>query len=281
MDETSPIAVALKALVTVNPSWQVDIGRPEGDGWIAGVELVDASSGPFNDLLVRIGRRANTTDRRTIAASFALRFGWASMAAIAPYLRNACVPDVTLGNCSFRFKQSTFFERMAVYEPRGFLVRDDARALHSLVSSVPDRGELLQTLRDGLVAQATPVVDALYAWSGFAPKGTWGMLTSSWVSHVTGLWSTADDQRAALPMIDAFFAGDDIVSLARPRLHAVGWEGVTHVFQRRASCCRYYLLPQGHLCTSCPLVPHDERLARNREWMRTQHERRRVTGGHA
>ena len=41
-------------------------------------------------------------------------------------------------------------------------------------------------------------------------------------------------------------------------------------YQRRASCCRYYLLPQGSLCASCPLVSDEERLAKNLDWMREQ-----------
>jgi len=53
-------------------------------------------------------------DRRTIAASFALRYGWASAMAIAPYLRFYCVLDVSLENVSFKFRESTFLERAAI-----------------------------------------------------------------------------------------------------------------------------------------------------------------------
>lgn len=61
----------------------------------------------------------------------------------------------------------------------------------------------------------------------------------------------------------------------RPRTHAVTMEGVTNLYQRRASCCRYYLLPQGDLCASCPLVSQEERLQRNREFMAKQLARQR------
>jgi hypothetical protein len=43
---------------------------------------------------------------------------------------------------------------------------------------------------------------------------------------------------------------------------------VTHLYQRRASCCRYYLLPRGSLCACCPLVSQKERERRNLEWMK-------------
>lgn len=276
----SPIAGIYAALRALNASWSVDVGRPSGAGWIAGTELRVASTGPFNELLLRIGERARTTDRRTIAASFALRYGWASAMAIAPYLKYACVPDVALENVSLKFRESTFFERTAIHEARGVMVADDPRACHPAITSVADRHELLRSLRSALMTQAVPVVEALHDWSGFARIGTWGMLTSSWAAHFTSLIGDGRDQRPAVPLLQAFFAGDDVVTKMQPRLHEVTYLDVTHVYQRRASCCRIYLLPRMELCASCPLVSREERLARNRAWMKTQLERQGETRGH-
>ena len=280
MPSLSPVEEAFVALRSLNASWNVEVGRPEGPGWIAGEDLRDAGRGPLNDLLVRIGERLKTDDRRTVAASFALRFGWSSAMAIAPFLRHACVPDVSLGNVSFKFKESTFFERTAIHSPRGTVVVGDARARHPSIETVGDGPQLLATLRRALVAQSEPLVDALYDWSGFARRGTWGMLTSSWAAQFTGLCENPDDQRGVQPSIEALFDGGDVVDAMRPRLHAVSYGPATHLYQRRASCCRWYLLPQGDLCASCPLVSQDERLQRNREWMKTQLERQSRTEGH-
>ena len=255
------------------------VGRPAGAGWIAGDELRDATSGPFRDLLRRIGEVAETTDRRTIAASFAMRFGWASAIAIEGYLRARRVPDVALVNTSFLFRPSTFFERVALHEPRGWCVAGDDDA-HGTLIPVPDVAALRRVLRTTLADQAAPVVEALFRWSGFAPRGTWGMLTSAWVSQFTTYGEPRDDQRALLPELDAFFAGDDVVAAMRPRLHAVSVSGSTHLFQRRASCCRIYLLPGNDLCASCPLVGDDERLVRNRAWMTSQLTRQAPLPGH-
>lgn len=277
----SPIEAALAGLRSLNAGWTVEIGRPSGSAWMQGEELRDAEGGPFNDLLIRIGERARTADRRTIAALFALRFGWASAMAIAPYLRHDCVPDICLGNVAFRFKESTFLGGTAMYQPRGVLVIGDPRATHPAVIAVADHEALLRTLRNALLGQAAPVVDALFQWSGFARRGTWGMLTSSWASQFTGLCETPDDQRGMLPVIETFFRGQDDVAVMQPRMHPVTCGTVTHLYQRRASCCRYYLLPHGDLCASCPLVQHEKRLELNIEWMKTQLEGRAKAGGHA
>jgi hypothetical protein len=253
--------------------------RPAGAGWIAGDDLRDATSGPFHDLLRRIGDAAGTTDRRTIAASFAMRFGWASAIAIEGYLRDRRVPDVALVNTSFRFRPSTFFERAALHEPRGWCVAGDDDGPGTLIQ-VPDVAALRRTVRATLTDQAAPVVEALFEWSGFARRGTWGMLTSAWVSQFTTYGEPRDDQRGLLPELDAFFGGDDLVAVMRPRLHAVSVGGATHLFQRRASCCRIYLLPGNDLCASCPLVGDDERLVRNRAWMASQLTRQGPLPGH-
>jgi FhuF 2Fe-2S C-terminal domain len=272
-ERNSPVSAIYDALRVLNASWGVDIGKPSGPGWIAGAELRDASSGPFNALLLRIGERQQSTDKMTIAASFALRYGWASAMAIAPYLKYGCVPDVSLENISLKFKASTFFERTAIHQARGTMVATDPAARHSTIAGVADRAALLRALRSALTEQATPVVEALHNWSGFARRGTWGMLTSSWAAHITSLHGDNRDQRPALAVLRDFFAGDDVVATMQPRVHEVTCLGATHLYQRRASCCRIYLLPQGELCASCPLVSQDERLERNRAWMKTQLER--------
>ena len=279
-DVRPPIAEVYEALRALNASGSVDVGRPSGSGWITGTELRVASTGPFNELLWRIGERARTADRRTIAASFALRYGWASAMAIAPYLKHTCVPDISLENVSLKFRESTFFERTAIHEARGVMVADDPRANHPTITPVADRHHLLRSLRSALMTQAIPVVDALHDWSGFSRRGTWGMLTSSWAAHFTSLIGEGRDQRPALPVLQDFFAGDDLVSQMQPRVHEVTCLGVTHLYQRRASCCRIYLLPQMELCASCPLVSQEERLARNRAWMKTQLERQGEKRGH-
>jgi hypothetical protein len=239
-------------------------------GWIDGTDLRDAGAGPFLALLLRIGEVARTTDRRTIAASFALRFGWSSAIAIAPYLQSRWVPDVALDNVSFAFSAATAFERAALHAVRGVAAAGDPRAADPSIATVPDGDALRRALRDALVDQSTPVVAALERWSGFEPRGTWGLLTSAWAAQFTAIAEPRDDQRALLPELEAFFAGNDLVAAMQPRMHAVSIDGATHLYQRRASCCRLYLLPGGELCASCPLVGDDERLARNRAWMRSQ-----------
>ena len=191
-------------LQTLDPKWRVDIGRPEDDtGWIRGTDMLRADQGPFHALLERIGTRFKTRDRMTVAASFALRFGWVASVAIVPFLARRCVPHVGLSNISLKFKENTLFERIAIHEPKGTI----AGGLSSspLIHCVPDAGALLRVLRTELVDQTQPVVDALYQWSGFSRKGSWGMITSAWAAHFTEVHGRTGSQSDALPSILEFF----------------------------------------------------------------------------
>jgi hypothetical protein len=126
----SPIIAMYQELWARHPKWYVEIGQPQGTGWIPGTNLMTASEGPFQALLVRIGERLHTADRCTIAASFALRYGWSSGMAIAPYLLYHCVATMTLDNVSFKFHDNTSFERVALHRPEGVILPQDGAAPH-------------------------------------------------------------------------------------------------------------------------------------------------------
>jgi hypothetical protein len=251
------------ALQAIDAKWRVEIGAPgNSSGWICGTEFARGKEGPFHFLLTRIGERLRTGDRRTVAASFALRFGWSAWVAIVPYIADRCVPEVSLDNISLKFGENTLHERTAIHSPRGACLRSDARSSHPLLRSAEDSHALLRLLRSQLLEQTQPVVEALYEWSGFSRKGAWGQVTSAWTSHFVNAYGRLGGQEQALPVLQAFFEGDDEVSRMQPKVYRVTQGDVTrHVTQlrqRRASCCRYYLLPQGSLCASCPLVSPEE-----------------------
>lgn len=275
--EPSPVEHVLNELARLDPKWRIEVGDPgDGSGWIRGRDFTRGNDGPFRALLERISNRLRTNDKRTVAASFALRFGWCASVAIAPYIVGQCVPDVSLANISLKFREDTLFERTALHSPLGVKLGNSRGQASPLIRYQTDPGRLVQVLRQQLHQQARPVVEALYDWSGFSRKGSWGMITSSWASQFINVCGRLSEQPAAIPMMRDFFPGNDEVSQMQPRLHPVSMRGVTHVYQRRASCCRYYLLPQGDLCASCPLVSDEDRLKRNKEWMTQQLDRQKA-----
>jgi hypothetical protein len=89
------------------------------------------------------------------------------------------------------------------------------------------------------------------------------------------------DQRSVLPIPDESFEGSDLAANMRPRLQTVRYRDCTDVYQRRGSCCRSYLVPEGQLCASCPLLSQEERVARNVAWMKRQIDSPMERRGHS
>jgi hypothetical protein len=58
------------------------------------------------------------------------------------------------------------------------------------------------------------------------------------------------------------------VAQMRPHFYPVTRQQCTRIFHRRSACYRYYLIPHGGYCASCPLIPEEESIARNRQWMK-------------
>jgi ferric iron reductase protein FhuF len=266
--EWSPISEVYQELQALRPQWYVEIGEPRGTGWIRGTALQTTSRGPFQVLLSQIGDKLHTADRRTIAAAFALRYGWSAGMAIAPYMLRHCVPTLTLDNVSFKFHDNTLFERVALHHPTGVMWHPTRRVSHPFVQWLPSHAALLAYLRTSLVQQAQPIVDTLSAWSRFSIKGLWGMITSSWGAQFIIICRELGTPTSGLQDIVSLFSGNDVVSQMQPHVYPVTYNQVTHLYHRRAACCRYYLLPQGHYCASCPLVSQEERIQRNQEWMK-------------
>jgi ferric iron reductase protein FhuF len=249
-DERLGLEATLAQLRTMNAKWAVETGPQEGNGWIRGVELENVEGGPFAALLTLIRERMKTHDRKIVAASFALRFGWASAVAFAPYFVAARVPDVRLENISLKFSASTLFERLAIHDLRPFQADDP-----------------LEALRAVLTAQATPVVEALYAWSRLPRKVIWGQVTSSWGAQFELILRELGRAEEALGMAQTFFAADGAAFAARPELYVVEHRDVRRIYQCRSSCCLYYKVESGGYCASCPLITQNERVARNKQWM--------------
>ena len=248
----------------MNPSselWFVEIGRPDGEHWVSGEDLKNAHAAPFHDLLKRLGGTLGTEDRRTIAASFAMRFGWSAGAAIAAYVFHGWVPDIRLENISLRFGgRNTMFERLALHRAQGML-------LNGGESEDASKETLLSVLRNTLFEQAAPVVEALRLWSHFPPRATWGMISSSWGAQCSNVFARFGDQCSAAELARALFRGTDVIAQTQPRFYPVTYNAVTRMYYRSSSCCRYYLLPNRQCCAQCPLLKEDHRIRRNVEWL--------------
>ena len=139
--------------------------------------------GAVQPAAARDGDRLGTNDRKTVAALFALRFGWAASVAIAPYLTHACVPDISLDNVSLKFRDDTLYERSALHRPVATMLRDDHTAAHPLIESVADRAALRRVLRRACSSRRVRWCARCTSGRVFRSRVGGGMIISSWASH--------------------------------------------------------------------------------------------------
>jgi hypothetical protein len=104
-----------------------------------------------------------------------------------------CVPDVRLPNASFKFDERTLFEKLSLHRPLG-VTQFDAPA--------PDA---LAALRDTLIEQTQPVVDALEGWSELAQPAIWGQIAASWAAQFVRAFTQQGEPLRALEQLAAFF----------------------------------------------------------------------------
>jgi hypothetical protein len=278
-DQLAYLARVYDRLRALHPNWYVEFGQRSTDGWIPGPALLNPEGGAFGALLGGIAGRLHTSDRKIIAASFALRFGWSAGAAIAPFVLYRCVPDISLDNIALRFSEQTFFERVAILRARAIAVRASDSEDNPSVTIVDDiqtaetgakrlyHPLLLAKLREGLSGQARPVIEALYSWSGFSKRALWGQIASSWGSQFSAIFAHLKRHAEALEYGTEFFADPSFLGAMRPWFYPVRHNGLVRIYHRRASCCLYFRIPGAAYCASCPLINHAERVRRNKDWI--------------
>lgn len=262
MDDVKQMKALLQGLGDHYLAGQIHLGPTAGEGWMTGRNLADAGCDPLNRLLQTLGERAKTDDRKIIAAAFAARLGWSSVAGILPCLLAGHVPRLPPENTSLKFGAHTLFEATAIHECK-WVASSSSRATPPSLLPMEYASEVFCHLSEELHRYSRPIVDALHEWSRFSKRGIWGQIYAGWGSVIHSAVTVVSPSAAALPYIQAFFATPMDDAGMAPEFYALTYQDMTRLFHRRSSCCLFYKLPQGSLCASCPLETDDIRVTRN------------------
>jgi hypothetical protein len=219
---------------------------------------------PLAALLARFGTLGLASSRKGASASLLLRIGWASGFAIGAYLAAGIVPS--LRDYALRFSARGMLN--------GLWVR--SMTLTRRASSGDAHAALRRALLGSLLEFTEPILEAQHRWSGFSRHALWSMVTSSWAEQFISIARQLGDHRLGAREAQALFALDARAADAAPELYPVHAGDQDSTCQRRASCCLYYRSPRRDFCASCPIIPADERLERNRGWVARQRPARSV-----
>jgi len=259
-----------------------DAGGPTAEPWIGQPDLLQPESAPLAALLARFAAQGFAANRRAVAASLLLRFGWASGFAIASYL--ACERVPVLSEYALQFSARTLLRKLWIRAARfhGYssdplagapdwagAVSDD-EAPEDAFSAARRGIALRRRLLESLLSFSEPLVATYHDWSGFSRHALWSMVVSSWGAQFTSVARQLGDADWGIAEARALFAQHPEITRAAPELYEVSAGEMACTCQRRAACCLFFKSPGRAFCASCPVLSEAERLERNRRWVRAQ-----------
>lgn len=239
-----------RSAAKITGALRLELDPADRDGWIGREALSDPEAPPFADLHARFVAAGFACNRRAAAASLLLRYGWAAGFQIAAWLETGMV--LRLDRFALKFSQSTLIEAVWAQEARVLEPRhlEEGREL------------LLQSLLDF----TGPLVASQHRWSRFSRHALWSMAVSSWAAQFATIGERLGRREEAVRDAAAIFALDPEIAGAAPETYPVSVGARSRVCQKRSACCLYYKGPAKHYCVSCPIIPREERLARNRDF---------------
>jgi hypothetical protein len=238
--------------------------------WLSHAEMRQPQEGLYAELLRALMTRSGIASRRFAAASFLLRYGWSAGAMIAPLLMDKPIPWYAAEEVDLCFSNNTLFQAVCLNSDGFILGEDHGFSAHPhCVLNCPDQNVALRLVADQLSDHAKPVVEALHQWSSFSRKALWAMVSSSWVGQLINVSKAVHlpEDRFRL-YLTLFYDQWRPLAESLPHWYFISEQGKNHYFHVRASCCLYFKGKSRHFCASCPVIKDEERIERNRRWIK-------------
>lgn len=223
-------------------------------GWIEEYDLAFPDRPPVSKLFAALTTDGFGGNKRALSASVMLRYGWSSGFLIGTWLTTGAVASGT--RMLLRFSPNAVLMEIAV--------TDCARVFDS---DGADRDQMRVLLMRELAGRAAPIVEAHHRWSGFSRKALWSMVTSSWGAQFVHISEKLGAPERGLEEAAAVMKLDPEIGAASPDLYMVHADGKRGVCQMRKLCCLWFKGPRREFCASCPIIPGEDRLERNRKWI--------------
>lgn len=257
----TPLRETLTRVASLNDHLKVQLGTPGGDDWFSPAAFLQDET-VLETLWTRLATEAKTTDRVYLKQSAFGAYIWQlTVCGVASYLIARRVPDLSATNTMLHLDDKGWIDAMALLTPRFACLPGDPATDDAYATVVPDD----ETLRRFyLQALLTEHVEAFMGAMKSRYKYGLRAMQETLADRIAGslIWLLKDLERKAEihAEVEAFLALLPFTS--KSGVLEVPFEGGSEPFLKRASCCMSYRLPQHGYCTSCPLQPEEERIAR-------------------
>ena len=169
--------------------------------------------------------------------------------AIEAYLTQGRVPDVSAENVLLLFAQSGHPAQAALAASRG--------------TAGTDRAALRPLLRGAIVDGLTGIVEALRAPGRRGPYAQWAIVADTCVSIFEEVGRRYGHMDDAVAEAEAFLDATPPL-IGRANYEQLNVDGHSGWFRVRNTCCLIYRCSTMGYCSTCPLLPAEERDERRR-----------------
>jgi ferric iron reductase protein FhuF len=252
------LADVVAAVDAQHPWFAVEVGEPDGDGWVAGPAWLVDGAGRLGAQVDEIAA-ARQGDRHLGAVFLA---GWYARAVAFPvvgsFLLTGAVPALGLDRLRVHRADGGWFDRFALAPGTELVAPGGALRWSSRGASRAERRALVGRV---VAEHLDPIVEALRTLVPVGRRALWAAVTDAMGSSVLASAATLGDARRVAAEADEVFAAAPSELDPRPTWVWLDHEGAEHLFLRRAACCLAYRSPLHGWCSTCPLVPEAERIA--------------------
>lgn len=262
-DGIPPLWMTLKRVPRAMPYLGVAVGLPRQPDWYAAHALFAPDAAIYPRLAATYTAKHAEATRAYIGMSVFRGAIWnMTAAAVACWLLDRRVPDLSAGKAWLHWNASGYFDALALADPRAWSLSDDPAADHPTLTPLADGGAARARLREQLEAYTAAVSADVNAQSGLGAPALWATTADCAAQAVID----ALKHLGRTSEIDAEIAA--LINLPDSRLN--GLAGVVWIdaqrgaqpYLDRAACCLSYIIPAYGYCSTCPLLSTDERRAR-------------------
>jgi ferric iron reductase protein FhuF len=237
------------------------------DGWRRTGELLHDDT-LLRDAITAYGDTLRAPSRQVASALAFKAYSWAVIEpVVTAWLTRRRVPDFSVALTSVRFGADGC--EVAMTTERASVLADDPLARAPGVIVVPSERALLDALRRTLIeGHLAPAVEAFRRIRGGGSRPLWGSVAQQLCYPATVAETL--DPRAAVDQLLSTLSPDiaDLVEVAE-----LNEDGRWRPALIRRTCCYYYTVPAGEVCTTCCLLTDADRDRRaaavGAQWRRT------------
>jgi hypothetical protein len=241
------------------------IGDPP-DGWFRADRLA-ADPGEVERLRTAIVAQFGAVDPRTDGVMLMWRYADTARVATMVFAHDRRVPDLRPGAVAFDPGTNDVPAGVAYASPQFGCLVDDPDAGHPDALPVASLDELRGDLVRRLEAFFAPAIEPLRLATHLGRKALWGIAASVPLVAVAHALAEVADPETGIREVEAILGHSSDLAISPPAFEVVTHRGARHLVVRDGACCRAYLRPEAEMCTSCPILMREERLARVLEFL--------------